>query len=154
MSDRDEFDSAGGARVSLAELVGKTVLFSPTEYVPLEKNEAGEVTGGGVMTKDFGRKDVVVTDMVVLNGDNGPEVYDDAMIFNGPPIAALKRRIGRKYLGVVTRGAEKVKGNYPILLTEPTEADKQMARDYLAGRAVAAAVPSAADTPDDPWAVK
>lgn len=151
---RDEFDSAGsGARVTLRELIGKTVLFSPTEYVGLEKDANGNVIGGGIMTTDYGRKDAVLTDLVVLDGDGGPEEFDDVMVFNGKPIGALKRRVGRMYLAVVAEGTEKVKGNYPILLAEPSEAQKQMARDFLAGRAVAAATaPVDSTKSDDPWA--
>jgi hypothetical protein len=153
VTQKDEFDSAGsGAQVKLAEIIGKTVLFSPTEYVPTEKDVAGNVIGGGVLTKDYGRKDVVLTDMVILDGDNGTEVYDDVMIFNGKVIGALKRRVGRKYLGVIGQSAEKIKGNYAIEVHEPSEAQKQMARDYLAGRTVAAAT-APADQPDDPFAV-
>ena len=84
---KDEFDSAGsGSRITLRELMGKTVLFSPTEYVPLEKDANGNVIGGGIMTTDYGRKDAVLTDLVVLDADGGPEVYTDVMIFNGKPI--------------------------------------------------------------------
>lgn len=155
MSQRDEFDTAGsGTQVKLAELIGKTVLFMPSEYVPLDRDDAGNVIGGGVMTTDYGRKDVIITNMVVLDAEAGPAVYDDVMIFNAKVIGALKRRVGRKYLGVVEYGPEKVKGNYPIVLTDPGENGTQMARDYLANRTVKAALPSADNTVDDPFAVK
>lgn len=155
MSQRDEFDTAGsGTQVKLAELIGKTALFMPSEYVPLDRDDAGNVIGGGVLTTDYGRKDVVITDMVVLDADGGPAVYDDVMIFNAKVIGALKRRVGKKYLGRVEYGPEKVKGNYPIVLTDPGEDGTQMARDYLAHRTVTAALPSAPDEADDPFAVK
>lgn len=156
---RDEFDVArpAGARVKLSEFIGRTVLFSPTEYIPVEKDAQGNIVGGGVKTADFGAKDVVLTDMVVLDGPAGPEQYDDVMVFNGHVVGALKRRVGGMYLAVIEWGAEKVKGNYPLMLGAPTEACIQMARDYRAGRAVAAALPSAPDTakadPNDPFAV-
>lgn len=153
MSQKDAFDSAGsGARVKLAELIGKTVLFSPTEYLPLEKDGNGNVVGGGVMTTDYGRKDAVITDLVVLDADGGPESFNDVMVFNGKPIGDLKRRVGGMYLGVIGWGAEKVKGNYPLVIGEPNEDQKQMARDYLAGRAVTAAT-APVKAPDDPFAV-
>ena len=150
---RDEFDVAGGSEVKLAELIGKTVLFSPTEYVPVERDAEGNAISGGVKTKDYGRKDVVLTDLVVLDADGGPEEHRDVMIFNGKPIGVLKRRIGGKYLGKVEYGTEKVKGNYPVLLNDPGEDGIQMARDFLAGRRVAAALPSKQADPDDPFAV-
>lgn len=151
---RDEFDSAGsGARTNLREQMGKLVLFSPTEYLALEKDGNGNVIGGGVMTTDYGRKDAVVTDMVVIDAVGGPEKFEDVMIFNGKPIGDLKRRVGGMYLARIAEGTEKVKGNYPILLAEVTEADKQIARDYLAGRKVAAATAPAAPSAEDPFAV-
>lgn len=151
---RDEFDTAGGGgEVNLRDLIGKTVLFSPTEYIAVERDAAGNTIGGGILTKDYGRKDAVLTDLVVLDADGGPEEFSDVMIFNGKPIGALKRRVGRKYLAVVELGPEKVKGNFPIVLNDPGESGKQMARDFLAGRAVAAAVPSQADNADDPFRV-
>lgn len=150
---RDEFDIAGGSQLKLAEIIGKTVLFSPTEYVPVERDAEGNAISGGVKTKDYGRKDVVLTDLVVLDADGGPEEHRDVMIFNGNPIGALKRRVGGKYLAVVEYGTEKIKGNYPVLLNAPSENGVQMARDFLAGRTVAAALPTKQADPDDPFAV-
>lgn len=152
MSQKDEFDSprAGGAvRVNLRDIIGKTVLFSPTEYIAVDKDDPTS----GVKTADYGYKDAVITDMVVLDADGGPQLIADAMIFNGHPIAALKRRVGGKYLAVVEYGTERVKGNFPILLNPVSEEQKQMARDYLAGRAVAAATAPVSDRADDPFAV-
>ena len=152
MSQRDEFDVAGqGSNINLRDLVGKTVLFAPTEFVQCERDEQGNPIGGGVMTKEYGRKDAIIADLVVIDGENGPEVYDDAMIFNTKVFGPLKRRIGRKYLAVPGWGPEKIKGNYPMLLNEPTEAQIQMARDYLAGRTVAAATAPVEE--NDPFAV-
>lgn len=155
MSQRDEFDVAGqGSQVNLRDLVGKLVLFAPTEFVQCERDDQGNAIGGGVMTKEYGRKDAIIADLVVIDGDNGPEIYDDAMIFNTKVFGPLKRRIGRKYLAVPGWGTEKIKGNFPMLLNEPTEAQVQMARDYVAGRTVAAALPAADAAADDPFAVK
>lgn len=150
---RDEFDSAGsGARITLRELIGKLVLFYPTEYLAVERDSDGKAISGGVLTADYGRKDPVVTNLVVLDADGGPEVYDDVMIFNGKPVGTLKRRLGGMYLARVAEGTEKVKGNYPMLLAGVTEDDKQMCRDYLAGRKVAAAT-APAPVAEDPFAV-
>lgn len=153
MSQRDEFDVAGsGSTVNLRDLVGKLVLFAPTEFVQCERDEQGNAISGGVMTKEYGRKDAIIADLVVIDGDNGPELYDDAMIFSTKTFGPLKRRIGKKYLAVPNWGTEKIKGNFPMLLTEPTEAQVQMARDYVAGRTVAAALPDSET--EDPFAVK
>jgi hypothetical protein len=76
------------------------------------------------------------------------------MIFQGSLIGALKRKIptGRSLLGVIAKGEAKKGQNAPYILSAPTDEQKQMARDFLAGRKVEAAVPSAED--DDPFAVK
>lgn len=141
MSNRDEFDTAG-AYVAVKDLLGELVLFSPTEYVEEVKT-------------DFGDKDAVITDLVVLTADGGPSEYQDVMIFQGSLIGQLKRKIqgGRKLLGVIAKGEAKKGQNAPYILAAPDDDQKQMARDYLAGRTVEAATASE-PVQDDPFAVK
>lgn len=141
MSNRDEFDTAG-AYVAVKDLLGELVLFSPTEYVE-------------EVQTDFGTKDAVVTDLVVLTADGGPSEYQDVMIFQGSLIGQLKRKIptGRKVLGVIAKGEAKKGQNAPYILGAPDDAQKQMARDFLAGRVVEQATESA-PADDDPFAVK
>lgn len=149
MSQRDEFDTPG-AYVAVKDLLGELVLFTPTEYVE-------------EVTTDFGTKDAVTTDLVVLTAEGGPAEYQDVMIFQGSLIGTLKRkcptytngiltREGRKVLGVIAQGDAKKGQNAPYILAAPDDAQKQIARDYLAGRAVDAA--TAATPADDPFAVK
>jgi hypothetical protein len=139
MTQRDEFDTAG-AYVAVKDLLGELVLFTPTEYVEEVKT-------------DFGDKDAVITDLVVLT--QGGAEYQDVMIFQGSLIGQLKRKIQgqRKLLGVIAKGEAKKGQNAPYILAAPTDEQKQVARDYLAGRTVADATES---TPadDDPFAVK
>lgn len=149
MSQRDEFDTPG-AYVAIKDLLGELVLFTPTEYVE-------------EVTTDFGTKDAINTDLVVLTAEGGPAEYTDVMIFQGSLIGTLKRktpvytngiltREGRKVLGVIAKGEAKKGQNAPYVLDAPDDAQKQVARDYLAGRTVDAAVSDSA--PADPWAVK
>lgn len=153
MSQRDDFDVAGnGDDVKLSNLAGKLVLFAPTEWIECERDAQGNAIGGGILTKEYGRKDAIVADLVVIDGDDGPEEYDDVRIFNTKIFGPLKRRIGRKYLAVVAWGPKKIKGNFPLLLNPPTEAQVQMATDYVAGRTVKAALPDMET--EDPFAVK
>jgi hypothetical protein len=148
---KDEFDTAG-AYVAVKDLLGELVLFTPSEYVD-------------EVTTDFGTKDAIITDLVVLSQDGQP-TYDDVMIFQGSLIGALKRKIpvtanpaqgiaareGRKVLGVIAKGDAKKGQNAPYILTQPDDDQKQMARDYLAGRVVEQAT---SDEPAaDPFAVK
>lgn len=138
MAKTDEFDTAG-AYVAVKDLLGDLVLFSPTEYVEEVKT-------------DFGDKDAVITDLVVLTQEGTPE-YQDVMIFQGSLIGQLKRKItgGRKLLGVIAKGEAKKGQNAPYILAAPTDEQKQAARDYLAGRTVEQAT---APEQDDPFAVK
>lgn len=151
-SQRDEFDTAG-AYVAVKDLVDELVLFTPTEYVE-------------EVTTDFGTKDAVITDLVVLSGADAGTEYEAAMIFQGSLIGSLKRKIpvvnpttgvvtreGRKVLGVISKGEAKKGQNAPYILAAPTDAQKQVARDYLAGRVVEQATEQ--DEPaTDPFAVK
>lgn len=140
MTQRDEFDTAG-AYVAVKDLLGELVLFTPSEYVEEVKT-------------DFGDKDAVVTDLVVLTAEGGPAEYQDVMIFQGSLIGQLKRKIagGRKLLGVIARGEAKKGQNAPYILSAPTDEQKQAARDYIAGRTVEAA--TASEPQDDPFAVR
>jgi hypothetical protein len=142
MTQRDEFDTAGSF-LKLADNLGELILFTPTEYFDQENG----------MDTSFGKKDYVLTDAVVLTAEGGPAEYIDTTILQGSLIAQLKRKIpgGRKLLGRIAKGEAKKGQNAPYILAAPDEADKQMARDWLAGRTVAEAAPAAA--PADPFAV-
>lgn len=141
MTQRDEFDSAG-TMLKIADHLGELVLFTPHEYVDKDN---------GVDTS-FGKKDYVLTDAVILTAEGGPAEYDDAMILQGSLIGQLKRKIpgGRKLLGRIAKGEAKKGQQPPYVLSAPSDADKQLARDYLAGRVIEVAAPAA---PADPFAV-
>lgn len=140
MARNDAFDSAG-SYVAIKDLLGELVLFSPTEYVEEVKT-------------DFGTKDAVLTNMVVLTADGGPAEYEDQMIYQGSLIGALKRKIptGRMLLGVIAKGEAKKGQNAPYILDAPSDEQKQMATNYLAGLKVEAAVPDMTKA-EDPFAV-
>lgn len=141
MGQRDEFDTPG-AYVAVKDLLDQLVLFTPTEYVE-------------EVTTDFGTKDAVTTDLVVLSGPEAGTEYTDVMIFQGSLIGTLKRKIssGRKVLGVIGKGDAKKGQNAPYILVAPDDDQKQVARDYLAGRTIEAATEPEADG-GDPFAVK
>ncbi len=137
MAKTDEFDTAG-SYVAMKDLLGELVLFTPTEYVE-------------EVQTDFGTKDAVLTDLVVLS--QGGTEYSDVMVFQGSLIGQLKRKIptGRKLLGVVAKGEAKKGQNAPFILEAPTDEQQQTARNYLAGLTIEAAV---APEAEDPFAVK
>lgn len=76
MAKTDEFDSAG-SYVAIKNLLGELVLFTPTEYIEEVKT-------------DFGDKDAVMTDLVVLTAEGGPTEYEDQMVFQSSLIGQLK----------------------------------------------------------------
>lgn len=147
---RDEFDTVG-EYVAVKDLLGNLVLFTPTEY--LEE-----------VTTDFGTKDAVLTDVVVLDAPGGPVEYRDITIFQAAMIGVLKRRVpkvgpggdivrpGSKVLGVIGKGEGKKGQQAPYKIMDVDDAQRQMARDYLAGRTVAAAA-APSDKSEDPFAV-
>lgn len=147
MSNDDFSDpTSGGDRIEggIGALEGRLCLFTPVEYIGL--NEDGT---GGIKTADYGNKDAVSSDVVILAETKGQktETYSGVLFFQGHLIGALKKKAGTgsRVLGVVVRGKEKVRGNYPWLLNVATDAQKKIARDYLAS------VPKDAD--EDPFAV-
>lgn len=151
MTTQDEFDTKSQSFLDLSELIGELLLFTPTEYIPVERDAAGNPVSGGINTEN-GRKDAVVTDIAVIS--QGVE-HKDVMILQGHLIGELKRRVTskRKRLGVLGQGEVKRKGwSAPYILLDASEEQAQMARDYLAGRTVAAAT-APDDQPDDPFAV-
>jgi len=138
--ERDEFDTAGPS-VPLKDLLGELCLFYPTEHVE-------------EVQTSFGTKDAVLTDVVVLSQKDQPE-YQGVMVLQGKMIGLLKRKIGtgRPTLGVVAKGEAKKGQNQPYILDAPNDLQKQVARDFLAGRTVdAAAVAATSGEPKDPFA--
>jgi hypothetical protein len=104
--------------------IGNLVLFTPFEYV--EKT-----------VTTFGEKDAVKTHTVVFDAKTGePSVYEDSMIFSGSLIKTLKpyakSNAGRRVLGRLGRGTAKPGMQPPYVLSEPTDADKTLAREWIA----------------------
>jgi hypothetical protein len=88
-----------------------------------------------VETKDYGAKPVIVCDVVVLNAKKPEksEAHADVFVFGGYLRGSLKGFIGqRRVLARLVRGTVKERGNYPWLFEDATEADKDIARAYLA----------------------
>jgi hypothetical protein len=122
------------AGVKITEYKGRLMLVTPLEYVT------------GISTK-FGESDAVDADVVILDGEEKGERLDNVRIFQGALIGVLKGRIGKQVgmvlgrLGTVPNKKD-TEGKPVWVLEQPTEDDKQVARDYLA----------AATKPKDPFA--
>jgi len=126
----DPFDTPTTSEyLDFSSLVGKLILFSPTEYVA--KDEANDK---GIKTIN-GLKDAVITNLVVLS-DGEPAAHDNVMILQGSLIAYLKKKAlagEGMVLGRLTKGVPAQKGwKPPYKLEVPSDKDKQIARDYLA----------------------
>jgi hypothetical protein len=126
MANDDPFDSpASGAKFEAKEHNGKLLLITPLEHKE------------GVKTASFGLKDVVVANIVVLN-EQAPaasEEIEGAYIFGSVLIGQTRPKIGKSL--VIGRLGQKPtdKGNPAWDLKDPTDADKVVARAYLATKA-------------------
>ena len=85
---------------------------------------------------------------MVLTGENAGELEEDALIFGGFMIGDLKKLARKNYkvnddegdadrfelrpfLGRIGQGKEKIKGNYPWIFEDESEADKALAIKWL-----------------------
>lgn len=101
-----------------------------------------------VKTKDYGNKEAIRADWVVLTGDKANELEEDSLIFGGFMIGDLKklakknfkindddgdadRHELRPFLGRIGQGREKIKGNYPWIFEDASDDDKVLARKWL-----------------------
>ena len=154
MSNLDPFDTASSGFDQIADLHGQLLLITPLEHVE------GLKTAYSTVEKPT--TDAIDADVVDLTADHGPAEYSAMRIFQGPLIMRLKRhaKFNTQYpagdpntghmkmiLGRLGRGEDKTNkltpdlyftaaDKRPWILTEPSEEDKQIARDYLAKRPV------------------
>lgn len=123
----DPFDAPGTAtNVDWETYLGKLLLIWPISK---------EVD---VKTKDYGEKDAIRADLVVLDADGGPEEFFDILIFPLVLQGQLRRNVGkgRPNLGRLGQGEPTGKQKPPWKLIEASDKDKQRARDYLNKRPV------------------
>lgn len=120
---RDPFSSPSGDS-KITDFEGNLLLVTPTDYL----------TG---VTTAFGDKDCVEAEVVVLDGEDGAEVYDGVRIFQGVLISELKPKVGKgMVLGRLGRREPKQKGHQGAwALMTPTDEDKELAREFIAERA-------------------
>jgi hypothetical protein len=123
MTDAFSAPAAGG-KFSAKDHNGALLLITPTEY-----RENVETT--------FGKKDAVAANVVVIDEKNvsGSEEIADALIFGGVLIGQTKSKIGKGM--ILGRLGQKPtdKGNPAWVLADPTDAEKDVARAYLATKA-------------------
>lgn len=136
----DPFDTPGSGG-SITEYLGSLLLITPTEYLPNITTK---------FTKQGETSDAVDVDFVALDADGGPEEVANTRVFQGPLIRDLKSAAQKNMahvngnpatglpwmvLGRLARGEDK-KGygqdKRPWILSAPSDADKDVARKYIA----------------------
>jgi hypothetical protein len=123
MTDAFSAPAAGG-KFSAKDHNGALLLITPTGY-----REGVETT--------YGIKDAVSADVVIIDEQNvsNSEAITDALLFGGVLIGQTKSKIGKGL--VLGRLGQKptTKGNPAWVLADPTDAEKDVARAYLASKA-------------------
>lgn len=120
----DQFDAPGSATgLDLASIEGRLLLIKPL----------AQETG---INTSLGMKDAVRADVVVLDGPDSPAAHGDILIFPKVLQGQVKANIGtgRFNLGRLGKGNAKPGQNAPWKLADPTDADKDTARAYLASK--------------------
>ena len=114
----DQFD-APASGVKITEFEGALLLLRPTHE---EKD---------ILTK-FGPADAITAEVVVLDGPQAGD-YSDVRVFQRALQGQLRSKIGtgRYVLGRLGRGEGKAGQSPPWILSDPTEADKKLARAHL-----------------------
>lgn len=145
MSD-DPFKSGASGGAGITAFEDQLLLVTPTEYVES-------------ISTSFGDTDAVRVDFVVLDGPDGPEEVEDTLVFQRILISAMKRQAifnekngvdpqtgyPKMILGVLKPNEEKQKKGQdaPWDLLDPSDEQKALARDYLAGKKTEPADPFA-----------
>lgn len=120
----DLFDAPGSASgLDLNEIEGRLLLVKPLSQ------ETGINTANGV-------KDAVRADVVVLDGPGAPVEHVDVLLFPKVVQGQVKSNIGtgRYNLGRLGKGVAKPSQKPPWKLADPTDADKDVARAFLASK--------------------
>jgi hypothetical protein len=109
-----------GDKLELDALAGRLLLVYPKEHTTKT-------------TEAFGEKDVLIADIVVLDGNNAGEELRDAYIFPGMMIGQLKGYIGNPdpALGRLGKGQPKPGKQAPWILADFTDQDAQIATAWV-----------------------
>lgn len=115
------FDApSSSSGVKITDFDGQLLLITPTAH---ETN----------IPTAYGPADAVTVDLVVLDGNGAGQEHTGVRIFQKALQGQLRPKVGtgRMVLGRLGRGVAKPGQSAPWLLANPTEQDKQVARDYI-----------------------
>ncbi len=115
----DLFD-APAAGVKITDFEDCLLLVKPTGTQELENSQ-------------YNSSDVTVADITVLDGERAGEFHPSSFVYQKVLQGQLRPSIatGRFVLGRLGRGVAKPGQSAPWILADPTDADKQTARDHL-----------------------
>lgn len=125
----DPFDEPGALEsLKWADIDGRLLLITPLET----KHDVPNLDGNGV-------RDVIIADVAILDGPGAPEEWTATPIYPRYIGGQLRGNVGsgRSNLGRVGQDTSRQKRGQsaPWVLGSPTEADKGLARQYLATKA-------------------
>lgn len=119
----EEFDDPGViSKIDWEDYLGRLLLIYPKS-----KEEK-------IQTKNYGERDAIRADMIVLDGPGAPDDLGEILVFPLILQGQLRRNIGkgRPNLGRLAQGEPAAKGQKPPwILVEADEKGKKIARDYL-----------------------
>lgn len=101
-----EFDapSQGGGSLRPADVEGHLLVVEPTEYV-------------AAIATSFGEKDAI---RVTVHDITDSETHTDVLLFGTALIGSLKSQVGKRVLGVMTKGTAKPGQAAPWILEDAT----------------------------------
>jgi len=120
----DMFDGPSSASgIKWTDLQGRLLLIKPHSYEE------------GIQTA-FGEANAVKADVIELDGPDAGTEHSDTLIFPKVLAGQVKANAGtgRYNLGRLGKGAAKPGQSAPHQLGDPTDADKEVARRYLASK--------------------
>jgi hypothetical protein len=111
-------DNSVGDKFEAATHLGRLLLIYPTAYK------------ANIQTQNFGERDGVEADIIVLDAPGGPQVLKNTMIFPGVLVRQTKSRLNEMVLGRLIQGAPTGKGT-PWMLADYTEQEAAQAMQYI-----------------------
>ena len=129
-----EFDAPaqGGGSLKPAEVEGHLLVVEPTEYV-------------ANIATSFGEKDAI---RVTVHDITDSQTHTDVLLFGTALIGSLKSQVGKRVLGVMTKGTAKPGQAAPWILEDATSNAKAVkaATAYLNNQTAASMAAPKADT--------
>lgn len=110
--------AAPGDGITWADLKGCLLLIEP---ISVETD----------INTSYGMSDAVRANVVVLDGEEKGERYDNTLVFPKLLQSQLSSKIGQKVLGRLGQGQQKPGQSPPWILSEATEQDQQVGLAYL-----------------------